>query len=90
MRISSKALYHEQNIPGVYVLDKTTIRFKPIEIIKDNGNYILCEPRAGRDDQHTLNRLDMVITESGGIEMKDGVLLDEDTVKGVESSNASS
>jgi hypothetical protein len=32
----------------------------------------------------------MVITESGGIEMKDGVLLDEDTVKGVESSNASS
>lgn len=90
LRISSKALYHEQNIPGVYVLDKTTIRFKPIEIIKDNGNYILCEPRAGTDDQHTLNRLDMVITESGGIEMKDGVLLDEDTVKGVESSNASS
>ena len=90
LRVSSKALYHEQNIPGVYVLDKTTIRFKPIEIIKDNGNYILCEPRSGTDDQHTLNRLDMVITESGGIEMKDGVLLDEDTVKGVETSNASS
>ena len=88
LRISSKALYHEQNIPGVYVLDKTTVRFKPVEIIKDNGNFILCEPRTGTDDAHTLNRLDLVIIESGGIEMKDGNSLDEDTVKGVESNNA--
>lgn len=88
LRISSKALYHEQNIPGVYVLDKTTVRFKPVEIIKDNGNFILCEPRTGTDDAHTLNQLDLVIIESGGIEMKDGNSLDEDTVKGVESNNA--
>lgn len=90
LRISSKALYHEQNIPGVYVLDKTTIRFKPVEIIKDNGNFILCEPREGTDSEHTLNRLDLVITESGGVPMKDGTLLDEDTVKGVVSNNAGS
>ena len=69
-------------------MDKTTVRFKPVEIIKDNGNFILCEPRTGTDDAHTLNRLDLVIIESGGIEMKDGNSLDEDTVKGVESNNA--
>ncbi len=90
LRINSKALYHEQNIPGVYVLDKTTIRFKPVEIIKDNGNYILCEPRDGTDQVHTLNRLDMLILESGGIELKDGRMLDEDTVRGVESNDAGS
>ncbi len=88
LRVNSKALYHEQNIPGVYVLDKTTVRFKPVEIIKDNGNFILCEPREGTDQEHTLNRLDMVILESGGVEMKDGTLLNEDTVKGVVSGNA--
>ena len=88
LRVSSDALRYEQNVPGVYVLDKTTIRFKPVEIIKDNGNFLLCEPRTGTDDSHTLSRLDLVIIESGGIELKDGALLDEDTVKGVESSNA--
>ena len=71
-------------------MDKTTIRFKPVEIIKDNGNFILCEPREGTDSEHTLNRLDLVITESGGVPMKDGTLLDEDTVKGVVSNNAGS
>ena len=88
LRVSSDALRYEQNVPGVYVLDKTTIRFKPVEIIKDNGNFLLCEPRTGTDDAHTLSRLDLVILESGGTELKDGALLDEDTVKGVESSNA--
>ena len=88
LRVSSQALRYEQNVPGVYVLDKTTIRFKPVEIIKDNGNFLLCEPRTGTDDAHTLSRLDLVILESGGTELKDGALLDEDTVKGVESSNA--
>lgn len=88
LRINSKVLYHEQNIPGVYVLDKTTIRFKPVEIVKDNGSFILCEPRAGTDEAHTLHLLDLVITESGGVSLKDGTILDEDTVKGVESNNA--
>lgn len=90
LRVSSSALYHEQNIPGVYVLDKTTVRFKPVEIIKDNGNFLLCEPREGTDDAHTLNRLDLVILESGGIELRDGRSLDEETVKGVESNYAGS
>ena len=90
LRVSSGALYHEQNIPGVYVLDKTTVRFKPVEIIKDNGNFLLCEPREGTDDAHTLNRLDLVILESGGIELRDGRSLDEETVKGVESNYAGS
>ena len=90
LRISSGALYYEQNIPGVYVLDKTTIRFKPVEILKDQGNFILCEPRQGTDEEHTLNRLDLVIVESGGIAMSDGLTLDENMVKGVESSNAGS
>ena len=88
LRINSKVLYHEQNIPGVYVLDKTTIRFKPVEIIKDNGTFILCEPREGTDEAHTLHLLDLVITESGGVDLKDGTILDESTVKGVESNNA--
>lgn len=90
LRISSGALYYEQNIPGVYVLDKTTIRFKPVEILKDQGNFILCEPRQGTDEEHTLSRLDLVIVESGGIAMSDGLTLDENMVKGVESSNAGS
>lgn len=88
LRVSSVALRYEQNVPGVYVLDRTTIRFKPVEIIKDNGNYLLCEPRTGTDEQHTLNRLDLVIVESGGVELRDGELLDESTFKGVETSNA--
>ena len=90
LRISASALYHEQNIPGVYVLDKTTIRFKPVEILKDQGSFILCEPKQGTDEEHTLNRLDLVIVESGGVSMRDGTTLDEDMVKGVESSNAGS
>ena len=71
-------------------MDKTTIRFKPVEILKDQGNFILCEPRQGTDEEHTLNRLDLVIVESGGIAMSDGLTLDENMVKGVESSNAGS
>lgn len=90
LRVSSRALYHEQNVPGVYVLDKTTVRFKPVEIIKDNGNFLLCEPREGTDEAHTLSRLDLVILESGGIELRDGRSLDEETVKGVESNHAGS
>lgn len=87
LKISSKAVYHEQNIPGVYVLDKTTIRFKPIKIIKDDGKYILCEPDSVDDEAHSLKRLDSVIIDSGGVVLKDGKQLDESTVEGVQSIN---
>lgn len=89
LKVSSKALYHEQNIPGVYVLDKTTIRFKPVIVIKDDGTHILCEP-GNTDEEHTLKRLDSVIIDSGGIELKDGKQLDEAIVEGVQSINGSS
>lgn len=85
LRVNSKALYHEQNVPGVYVLDKTTIHFKPINILKDNGNYLICKPDSSTDNDpnHRLTLLDSVIVESGGIQLKDGKQLDENTVGGV-------
>ena len=101
LRISSKALYHEQNgnvsqietMPSPSLTNPNWVakanppkeQLIPYDAVKA---IELTKPRTGTDDAHTLNRLDLVIIESGGIEMKDGNSLDEDTVKGVESNNA--
>ena len=90
LRVSSQALRYEQNVPGVYVLDRTTIRFKPVDIIKESGSFLLCEPDPSTDSDHTLRVLDSVIVQSGGVQLKDGAHLREEKIEGVESDNATS
>lgn len=67
LKVSREALCYEQSIIGVYVLERDSIvRFKPISIIRNQGNYVLCEGIG--EDANCLKRFDEVIINGGDLE----------------------
>lgn len=67
LKVSREALCYEQSIIGVYVLERDAIvRFKPISIIRNQGNYVLCQGIG--EDKNCLKRFDEVIINGGNLQ----------------------
>ncbi len=68
LRIPAKAKRYEGQQVGVYVLDGDVVRFKTINIIYENSEFILCG--ANSDLERPLEIYDQVIVE--GTDLSDG------------------
>ena len=68
LRIPAKAKRYEGQQVGVYVLDSDVVRFKTINIIYENSEFILCG--ANSDLERPLEIYDQVIVE--GTDLSDG------------------
>ncbi len=67
LKVRREALCYEQSVLGVYVLERNAIvRFKPINVIRNQGSYVLCEGIG--EDNNCLMRFDEVIINGGDLE----------------------
>lgn len=77
LRVSKKALrVNEEGVSGVYCLIGRTARFKPVEVIRSDGESVLL--RAAETDRETLRlrERDTVILSSGTL--YDGMILEKE------------
>lgn len=70
IKISKKYLHEHDGQIGVYILDRKIVKFKPIDITYDNGDFIMCNCGESIGE---LNQNDLIITS--GENLYDGKIL---------------
>ncbi len=74
LRINSANIRTPQDVPGVYVLSKNTVRFKTLDIIYEEPGFVISRPSNDPADTDTVKLFDQVITK--GKDLYDGKVIE--------------
>lgn len=54
IKISNKAIHYSEGVPGVYVIQGSIVKFKPIEIVYRTENFTLCKKSEDGNNQSLI------------------------------------